>query len=209
MIKVGELIAIPIEGAGFVTGHVLLNIRDGRTASMLPARSRLREHGSLLLDVYGPMTSDPDINASESLIRGIWTDDQSVRGRDRWPTIGQRAVVPQHVEFPEYVINVSAVASFERGELIYPVRALSGQLEKIQVRQPFVPSPQLWRICANLVGRADVLGSDAPLFRLDASMDLRYSPYRDDVYRALGADPKRSYWDWATAEGLDPGRFWR
>lgn len=79
----------------------------------------------------------------------------------------------------------------------------------IAVREPFVTSHRLWRICASLVGRSDLLGADAPLFKLGPKMDLRYNPHRHDVYRALGTDPGRSYWDRATAKGLDPGRFWR
>lgn len=60
-----------------------------------------------------------------------------------------------------------------------------------------------------LLGRGDLLGRHAILFDLDGAIDLRYHAERARIYQLMGEDPARTYWDWATAEGLDPGRLWR
>jgi hypothetical protein len=210
-IKAGDLFAIPMPGVGFVTGHVLLNMHDADTEQRVGKASRLRERGALLLDVYGPATPEPSPDASAVLIRGIWTDAGPLEGpvSKRWKVIGARAIDPKSVEFPEWLIRSNSKARFERGEISKFVSITSEEVERIGCMEPFIALNRLARICINLVGRGDVLGEQAILFQLDGKIDLRYHPRRNEIYKLLGADPARSYWHWARARKLDPGRLWR
>lgn len=210
MIKTGTLFAIPLSEVGFVTGHVVLSLDDPETRRRVGKKSRLNERGTLLLDVLGPPTPEPDAVASHQLVRGIWTDAGPLEGPPaaRWTVIGHREVEAARVEFPERVIwNMGP--RFERGEILKPLSIDSAEVDSIGCKQPFISLAALAKICLSLVGRADLLGTKAILFQLDGGIDLRYHPRRAEIYRILGEDPDRSYWDWATAEGLDPGRLWR
>jgi hypothetical protein len=212
MIRNGDLFAVPLlPGAGFVTAHVVLSIEQAEHAGLVTAASRIYHYGSLLIDVYGPATAEPSAISSERLIHGIWIDDQSIAGRDRprWKCIGQRDVDVATVEFPELVLNKGGHGFFARGEIEKPLPFDSNDVERIDARTPFVGAGKVAKICTNLVGRGDLLGEQRILFELDGDLDLRYNANRDAVYRAMGVEPTRRYFEWATAEGLDPGRFWR
>jgi hypothetical protein len=200
--KAGDLIEIPLGAAGVATGHVLLNVASKSTKQQLAARSRLREHGDLLLDIWR------DSQCTARLIHGVWIDAEP-RGKSRWAVIGARPVVAEDVEFPEYVVNVSGEAMFERGEIMIPLPGFSNRVDVVHTSQPFITYPALPRICMNLIGRRDLNGEDAILFDRKPRTDLRLDPHRAEVYRELGVDPNRTYWDWASAQNLDPGRLWR
>lgn len=211
MIENGDLFAAPLPGVGFITVHVVLALEQIEHAGLILPTSLLRHYGPLLVDIYGPASAEPSATASERLIHGIWLDDRSIAGRDRprWQKIGQRAVDPTAVEFPELVLNESGNAVFARGEIKKPLPIPSSEVDRISARTPFVGAGKLVRICTNLVGRGDLLGEQKILFELDGDLDLRYNSNRDAVYRAMDVEPSRRYYEWATAEGLDPGRFWR
>jgi hypothetical protein len=212
MIQNGDLFAIPLPSdLGFVTGHVVLNVENPATQRVIGKKSRLRERGALLVNVYGPASPEPSQQSSSVLIPGIWTDAGRLVGPDRprWKVIGNRAVDPPSVEFPEWVIDTDGGPRFERGEIARPLPIDGAEVDRIGCRTPFISLAAVAKISANLLGRGDVLGENAILFRLDGEFDLRHNPHRAEVYRALGEDPDRRYWDWAVAEGLDPGRLWR
>lgn len=211
MIKTGDLFAIPLLDVGFVMGHVVLGLADPATQRRLGKQSRLKERGELLIDVFGPPTPEPSAAAATRLIHGLWTDAGPLEKppASRWKVIGQRAIDPPGVEFPEWVINVSGRGRFERGEVTKPLSIDGPEVDRIGCKQPFIALAAVAKICINLVGRGDLLGENAILFQLDGEIDLRYHPRRLEIYEMLGEDPARSYWDWATAEGLDPGRLWR
>jgi hypothetical protein len=212
MIQPGDLFAIPLPSdLGFVTGHVLLDLENAATLRVIGRKSRLRERGTLLVNVYGPATPEPSQASATILIRGIWTDSEPLVGPDRprWKVIGNREVDPPSVEFPEWVIRTHRGPLFERGEIGRPLPIESADVDRIGCRTPFISLVALAKISVNLLGHGDLLGENAILFTLSGRFDLRYNPHRAEVYQKLGEDPGRSYWDWATAEGLDPGRLWR
>jgi hypothetical protein len=212
MIQTGDLFAIPLPfDLGFVTGHVLLDVENAATQRVIGKKSRLHERGTLLVNVYGPATVEPSQASSTVLIPGIWTDAARLVGPDRprWKVIGNRKVDPPSVEFPEWVISAHRGSMFERGEIAKPLPIDAAEVDRIGCRTPFISLAALAKISVNLLGRGDLLGENAILFTLDGGFDLRYNPHRAEIYRMLGEDPGRSYWDWATAEGLDPGRLWR
>lgn len=204
----GDLFAIPMPaGAGFVTAHVLLSNKDQK-AGPLFKRSPLDSRGALLLDVYGPATPEPVLEMSTRLVHGVWTDAyEFTDGKPRWQSAGTRPVDPRDVEYPEWILN-RGKTTFERGEIRRTLPLPTSEIDKIECRQPFITLGRLAGICVNLIGRRELLGEEAILFELEGSIDLRYHPRRAEIYELMGEDPNRSYWDWATAEGLDPGRFW-
>ncbi len=208
-VTAGELFAIPLPTGGFVTGCVVLDKRAPATKRLFGSRSRLDEHGELLVDVFGPVSSEPSIYSRDHLIRGIWTDASRLEGRKRWPPIGRRKIDPTQVEFPEYVFQRSTTFMFERGEIELPLTISDEAFEAMRGSAAFVSIASLAKTCVNLTGGRAAFGENTILYDLDGTVELRYSPNRAAVYRALGVDPERTYWDWATAEGLDPGRFWR
>jgi hypothetical protein len=207
-LEAGELFAIPLPTRGFVTGCVVLDKYTPATKRLFGSRSRLDEHGELLLDVFGPVSAEPSVDSRDPLIRGIWTDASCLEGRKRWPAIGRRSIDPTQVEFPEYVFQRSMTYMFERGEIELPLTISDEEFETMR-SYAFVPLASLPFTCVNLTGGRASLGEEAILYDLNGRNDLRYNPQRTTVYRALGVDPDRSYWDWATDLGLDPGRFWR
>jgi len=207
MIQTGDLFAIALPfDLRFVTGHVLLDIDNAATQRLIGKKSRLRERGTLMVNVYGPATPEPSPLSSTVLIPGVWTDAGRLVGPDRprWKVIGNRKVDPPSVEFPEWVINATGGAMFERGEIAKPLPIDSAEVDRIGCSTPFISLVVLAKMSVGLLGRGDLLGENAILFTLDRTFDLRYSPHRAEVYRMLGQDPGRSYWDWATAEGLGP-----
>ncbi|MEO8845318.1 MAG: hypothetical protein ABI591_25750 [Kofleriaceae bacterium] len=211
MIKNGELFAMPLPGVGFVSAHVVFSLEHVEQLGLVPQVSLLRRYGSLLVDVYGPATVEPSSDANEMLIHGIWIDDRSIAGRDRprWQRIGKRDVDPTSVEFSELVLNDTHNSVFVRGEIKKPLPYKSREVDRIDACTPFIAAGTVAMICMNLLGRGDLLGEQRILFELDGRFDLRYNANRDAVYREMGVEPTRGYFEWATAEGLDPGRFWR
>ncbi|MGE0397117.1 MAG: hypothetical protein AB7T06_10390 [Kofleriaceae bacterium] len=205
----GDLFAIPLPTGGFVTGCIVLNPRAPSTKASLGTRSRLAEHGELLLDVFGPVSPEPNTDSSEYLIHGIWTDASRLQGRKGWPILGRRTVDPTKVEFPEYVLRSNNRIMFECGEIFLPLPISDDEFEVVRGGAVYVSIASLPNKCVNLTGGRGLFGEEAILYDLDGRTELRYSPYRPLVYRALGVNPNRSYWDWATSLGLDPGRFWR
>jgi hypothetical protein len=54
MIQTGDLFAIPLPlDLGFVTGHALLDVENAATKRVIGKKSRLRERGTLRVNVYG------------------------------------------------------------------------------------------------------------------------------------------------------------
>ena len=211
MIKNGELYAVPLIGGGFVTAHVVLSVAHARQAGRVTAGSQLLHYGDLLVDLFGPPTDEPSTTASQRLIHGIWILDRAITGRDkpRWTKIGTRAIDPATVEFPELVLNVNEKGEFVRGEIKKTLSLDSDDVERIGARTPFCAPGKVAMIWANLVGRGELLGENRILFELEGNFDLRYNANRDEVYRTMGVSPSRNYFEWATAEGLDPSRLWR
>lgn len=211
MINNGELYAVPLIGGGFVTAHVVLSVAQVKKLGRVPAGSRLLHYGDLLVDLYGPVSDEPSTTSGERLIHGIWTLDLAITGRDkpRWKKIGTRDVDPATVEFPELVFNASGRGEFAKGEIQKALPLDSEDVERIGARTLFCAPGKVAKICANLVGRGELLGESKILFELRGNFDLRYNANREEVYRAMGVPPTRNYFEWATEEGLDPGRLWR
>jgi hypothetical protein len=211
MINNGELYAVPLIGGGFVTAHVVMSVAQVKSLGRVPAGSQLLHFGDLLVDLYGPLTDKPSATLGERLIHGIWILDRAITGRDkpRWEKIGTREIDPATVEFPELVLNANEKGEFVKGEIKKTLPLDSDDVERIGARTPFCAPGKVAKICANLVGRGELLGEMKILFELEGNFDLRYNANREEVYRAMGVPPTRSYFEWATAEGLDPGRLWR
>lgn len=209
-LKAGDVFAIPIPDLGFLTGRVLMDSADAIKRKLVKRGSRFWFLGGPLVEIYAEVSQEPSAVAGRVLISSIWTDTYLFEKRNKptWTVIGNHPVDPVKVEYPERLLNSDRGALFHRGEIEKVLPVPYREVEHIGCSTYFEPTPRVWRIALYYLGRQDLLGERAPAFTLTDS-DLRFSPHREEIYRLLGEDPARNYWDWAMAEGLDPGRFWR
>ena len=203
----GDLFAIALPEKDWVTGRILLDV--DRVLKKLGGAStpfRVRK-GTILVEVYKQATSEPSTEVSAPLIPSAWIDPDAILGRDKpkWPIVGNVPVDGRTVDFPENVFGVTGDAKFEKGEISLPIHATTADVERWEVRTTAQLPSRFARICSQYLGRPQ--HADPNMFSL-ADSDLRYNPHRPEVFARLGADPQRSYFDWATSLGLDPARLW-
>jgi hypothetical protein len=207
----GDLFAIPLPDNDFLAGRVLLDLdrvfKQGLAGASSPFYPR---RGAILVEVYAEPTPEPSARVGTPLIASAWIDGDAIRGREKpaWPIVGRHAVDPERVDFPETVVDVESKATFDKGEIRKMLATPSTAVERWNARSLFLSSARFIYICNYYLGRTQRLGARPEAYSL-ATSDLRYSPHRAAVYALMKEDPARSYFEWATAEGLDPGRLWR
>jgi hypothetical protein len=194
----GDLFAIPLPDRDWLTGRLLLDVNRVLAGKHL-----------LLVEVYAEPSAEPSERVSRALIPSAWVDADGLAGRagPRWPIVGHRAVVPAEVDFPERVINVGGKTTFEKGELRVPIPAPLSEMDRYECDTLALLSSQLIDVCNYYLDRKQHLGPRPETFSL-RRIDLRFSPYREEVYRLMGEAPGRRYAEWATGQGLDPARLW-
>lgn len=206
----GDLFAIPLPDHDWLTGRILLDLDRVFSKKLVGERSAFRpRRRTILVEAYSEPSAEPSERVSTILIPGTWIDADGFGGKSkpRWPIVGHRSVDPTEVDFPEIVIDSDGVTMFEKGEIRLPVPVSTSNVERWECRALFLNSAAYIYTCNHYLGRPQTLSATPDAFSLEHS-DLRFSPHRKEVFEMLGADPNRSYFDWATSLGLDPGRLW-
>ncbi len=209
----GDLFTFPLPTGGQLSGRIMLDVnRQCVRPKLIAPGSMLSFFGrSLLLEIYAEAVTPPLARRPGLLVPGLFMDSGYLAVGE-WEIVGHETVDPATVEFPEALVAQGPHARFVRGEVNLPLALEYEDVRRIGAYRSIVPSSALGDICAFYLGRA--ADPDAPALppgdvRSLAGSDLRFSPHRDEVYRALGEDPDEPYDRFAKRHGYDLGRFYR
>lgn len=103
-------------------------------------------------------------------------------GRDRWATSGRRDVVPEQVEYPEFVFSHSSLSTFERGEIVAAAPSLKEQLEQVQTPVSFTQIRHSYAVPMNDDGKLnESLGRNLTLGELLGALYMVVCVKANDV----------------------------
>jgi hypothetical protein len=165
---------------------------------------------TILVDLYATVSDSPQRQGVERLVAGLFTDWSSLIS-GAWEVVGHEDVDPTIVEFPEALMTEGPDPRFVRGELYLPLQLTFHDVTRINVHATIRPSGTLSNVAAYyLERRRSQTTSDS---RDDekrglARSDLRFSPHRAEVYRALSEDEHQTYFEVSLRHGLDIRRFY-
>jgi hypothetical protein len=209
--RAGDLFAVPLPDGTFATARILLDVSvQCMDPKLAPRSSPLKTfEGSLLVEVYRDVTSEPSGRASDVAIPGVFIIPRqlAVRGKDKWSLTGHIDVDPERVAFPEALHYSSGRVAFSSGEIKRILDVDPSILDRYKTRPSVVNPPALIDACCYYLRRKEIAGSSDELMSLQWS-DLRFTDDRDEIYRLMHEDPSRSYYETAKALGFDLARFY-
>jgi hypothetical protein len=210
--KTGDVFALPLTPGEFLAGRVLLDVKR---QCIRPRRVRQDStlgffNGSLLVEVYRTSSPAPRYVDGDVLVPGVFIDPAALDG-GTWPVVGHRDVEPRRVEFPQALKGVGVHIHVVWGELSIPTRLSDPDHRRIGVYPTIEPSAILHEICLYHLGRGDEIhypGLTSVELRSLARSDLRFSPSRQEVQRAVDVDIDGSYFETARRQAYDLQRFY-
>ncbi len=207
--KTGDLFAIPLGDGTFVTGRILLDVKQ---QCVKPKRiddaSPLSFHnGALLVEIYRAVSEQPSAERSDRLIAGVFTGPDRLAQGD-WRIVGNEEVDPRTVEFPETVHSHNMSMYLGRGEVMLQLGPGIDGWNGIKINPVAVSENLLSDICLHYLGKEDSIDGRKRKAAQLADKDLRFNERRDEVYQALGLSPNQSYYEFAKAHGHDLARFY-
>jgi hypothetical protein len=211
-LKAGDLFAIPLPDARFLTGRVVLDVAQVVKGGLVNPGSTLAfQSGSILAETYRQISETPSAAVSEVLIPGIFIDKTLFSSRQEapWRIIGHQPIEPTRVEFPEALYGSKRGMMFNRGELDLPVPLGHEALDRFNIRPGTLPAKLLADICLYHLGLKALIRSPNAAATAVQRSDLRFSEQRDEIYRLMGEDPKQSYYEMASRHGYDTARLYR
>lgn len=206
----GTVFAVPLPDGTFLCGRVMLDIYGCLRGRLFPDDSPLPGLGkAYLIEMYSAVVPSPKYTSSPLLIPGAFVESQEV-GRT-WPVIGHRPVDPRTVEFPESLVifmHKGGEVAFECGEIRVPIPLSYHDLQdRISVRK-CRHSAHLWPyICLRMMDR----DKEVPVEYTTATLsdnDLRFSPYRKEVYEHLLLSMAEPYFQMQAQMGLHLERLY-
>ena len=196
-------------------GRIVLDVgRQCVRSRLIQQQSALSSYnGKLLIEVfratYADVPSFEKLNLSEVLLPGMFVAPTSLEN-GTWSVLGHKPVDPTRIEFPEGLMRNGNRAFFRRGEISLPVDLSFADVQRIRTQIPTHPSGAIQAYALYRMGRVaeiDPMYQVPEIFSLKTS-DLRYSPYRREVYGLLSEDPQQSYFAMSTSVGYDVRRFY-
>jgi hypothetical protein len=206
--KQGQIFLVPLPGGGNLFGRVTLDINAHVRMRRFPPGSPLVGFGkAYLIEMYSQVVSGSSYSPSPVLIPGALIQPDMVGAG--WPFVAYRAVDPRTVGFPESIIghmHPKGRAHFECGEISVPIPLTDQEFQDMEVRRT-MRSGFLWPyVCLWALGRRDEIPSDYVAASLEWS-DLRFSKYRDKIYKYLPFKPSMSYFEQQKQMGLNLDRL--
>ncbi len=206
----GTLFGVPLPDGTFLCGRVMLDVYGCLKRRLFPHDSPLPGLGkAYLVEMYSAILQKAEYVASEVLIPGGFVESDEVG--DSWPIIGSRPVDPHDVSFPEALIgfmNPIGEVAFRCGEIQIPLPLSHHDLDRIGVSSTR-HSAFLWPYtCLRVMGRGDEVPKGYEGATLVGS-DLRYSPFREEVYEKLPFPMDQPYFAKQSQLGLQFERLYR
>jgi hypothetical protein len=210
--RTGDLFSVPLPDGTFATARILLDVT---TQCVAPGRlkgvSQLKAFdGTLLVELYRGTTAKPSDHVGDVAIPGVFISPRQLvsGGKDKWKITGHVEVDPTRVAFPEALMDgLGGGSAFVTGEISYDLDLPTKEIERFGTRPSLMNPPRFVGVCCYYLDRKDLIGEHAEAMSLRTS-DLRFTPHRDEIYRMLEWDPKRSYYDMAKSFGFDLARFY-
>jgi hypothetical protein len=201
--KTGDVFRLQLSDDQAVSGRVMLDIyRQCVQPRRIDSQSPLAFFNkALLVEIYRQDTPFPVRDGAKLLIPGCFVSSAPVASGE-WPVIGHEDIDPATVEFPAGLGTEGPEPHFYRGEVILPISLDFHEVMRMNVFPTKLASSEMPKLCENyLSGKVSAMPNLA-------NTDLRFSTYRDGVYRALGEDPTQPYSSFLARYGFDLGRFY-
>lgn len=205
MSEPGDIFIVPLADGVALAARVALDVstqcvEPGRIAEGSPLAFF---DGCVLVEVCAVVAASPVFDPERLLIPGVFIDDEPLRD-GRWQVVGNLAVDPLRVDFPEGVIVRDRSGCFHRGELALPVALTMEEVRDLDVFPTIKGSGALAGLCSHYLGLEQL---ESVHRWLDRS-DLRFSEHRERIYRLLREDMAQSYATMAEKHGYDVTRFY-
>lgn len=208
--KHGDIFAVPLPDGRFLPGRVMLDIYGCLKKRMLPHDSPLPGLGkAVLAEMYSVTSKHLDFEKSAISIPGAYVDSDEIGVG--WPIIGNLPVDPHDISFPETLIGFNhenGEVAFECGELRINVPLHEEDARKINAYK----SPHtsfLWPItCAQNINRPDLVPEKYRSYNGLVTSDLRYTLFRDAIFKHLPINPDDSYFTQQCQMGFNIGRLY-
>lgn len=211
--QTGDVFSFPLLTGEQMAGRILLDVKKQciQPRLLTPDSPLSFFNGSLLIETYRQTSLEPIREvSSEVLIPGLFTDPRSLES-GRWTVTGHRDVDPAEVDFPQALFLAGPDVHFVWGEINLPARLTYADFQRINIAHTIEPSGILGEICLYHLGRSGEIRNpalaDVELRNL-AHSDLRFSPYKKEVYAALDEDVRGSHYETALRLGHDLARFY-
>jgi hypothetical protein len=208
----GKIFAVPLPDGTYVFGRVLLDIRAVWKSRLLPHDSPLLFFNDThLVEMYSQVQSSLNYMPSPVLISGVFVDSREV-GKS-WPIVGNEAVDPRKVEFPESLLGFNhpgGGGAFDCGEIRYPLPLSKPEVFQmgLDVFGSSYGYLQWPYTCWRLLGHDE---SEIPEIARTNSVlryDLRISAHRAVIYRYLPFRMEQSYFEKQAMFGLNFERLY-
>ncbi|WP_339743927.1 immunity 26/phosphotriesterase HocA family protein [uncultured Rubinisphaera sp.] len=206
----GDIFAVPLPDGTYLPGRIMLDIYGCLKKRLFPEDSPLPGLGrAVAVEMYSKPITDLEFQKSEILIPGAYVDNDEFG--NSWPIIGNNPVDPKSVQFPETLIgymHTHGEVAFECGEISIPISMdLSKQREIGVYKSP--KSTFLWpMMCLTQMDRLDLIPEKYRHCCGLSSSDLRYSKYRDMIYKLLPIKKTDTYYEQQKQLGLDFDRLY-
>lgn len=209
--RAGDLFGVPLPDGSFATARILLDV----SAQCLEPKKIERSsplkpfEGAVLVEVYDGIGATASPRVGHVIVPGVFisTRQLAATGKGRWSVVGHVEVDPAGVEFPEALLHADGRVGFVRGEIERVIDIDQSNLDKYRCRPAVVNPAAFVSTCLYYLDRKHLIGFNPELATL-ASSDLRFTPWRHEIYSFLREDADRSYRDWSNSLGLDLARFY-
>ena len=207
--QTGDLFAVPLAGGSYVTGRIMLDVKQQCIKpKLITGESPMAFYsGTVLVEIYRETTAEPTAQRSEVLIPGIYIDPEPLKD-GAWSIIGHIDVDPQTVEFPESVNPFNTTINLTRGEVSLPLGPGIDEWRGISIPQAINSPYLLPDTCLFYLGQTDKIDPRKLKAAQLTDRDLRFNERRTEVYEALGLAPEQPYYQFALQHGFDTARFY-
>lgn len=211
--KVGDIFCFQIPNEEYIFGRILFDVtQQGSKPKLLKSNSPLIFFNDSLLVEFYRITSTSDVFdesiTSDLLVNGVFIDPIFIK-KGVWKIVGFQNVNPEQVDFPEALTAFEDHALFRKGEIALPLNLSESRLREINVYPTVFPPVVLFDICLYYLGLYSYINPEYISTSNLSHSDLRFSNFRDQIYKILGEDSKQSYVDASKKYGCDFFRFYK
>jgi hypothetical protein len=164
------------------------------------------QNSSLLIEVY-----IYDVNGQKQiLLPGVLTSPQRLE-KGIWKTEVHESVDLKQLDFPEFIsIRNPQTARFHKGEVEIDFNIDEQLLTSLKLFPGNVPAINIVDMAYFAQGETEkidkIFGGKFDALDL-ANYDLRFAPFRDEIYSLIDEDPNGSYKDLSQKQCVDIERF--
>lgn len=213
--KVGDIFSFEIAPNEYAFGRILLDINECLNKKLIDKTSTIYfgNDDTIFIELYKQTFSKKkvDVNELDILITGLYTSNAALL-LNRWQVFDFKKVTYKDIDFPESLSNSGAFnGNFTKGELKFKINISYEEIEKINIYRIEHGAIKIPQIVLYALGRKDEikLEDDKKEIRNIENYDIRFSKYKDEIYKLLPEEFKNtSYHDLAKKKGFDTKRFY-